>query len=185
MDKRLLRKKILEQRNALSEDEIKIYSRRIRKRLCDQAAFLSADVVLSYAPYGSEVDVSQITHHNMYLPRVTDAKEGKMEFYNLTPDAVLEMGYKGIFEPVSNIKFVPEMFEGSVLIILPGVVFDKKGNRIGYGKGFYDRYLKRLSENNQNVTKIAVAFECQILDSIDGDVHDVPYDVLISPDNVY
>lgn len=185
MDKSLVRKKVLEKRNSLPAEDRRRYSEYITDSLLKLPAILEADVVLSYAPYGSEVDISGIKHKNMYLPVVTDATVSRMEFYKVNEETHLKSGYKGIMEPVGNVCFEPVGFVGKIAVILPGVAFDRKGNRIGYGKGFYDKYLTRLKENNCKVTKIAVAFNVQLLDEITADIHDIPYDYLVSENAVY
>jgi 5-formyltetrahydrofolate cyclo-ligase len=65
--------------------------------------------------------------------------------------------------------------------VVPGTAFDKKLNRVGYGKGFYDRFLNSV---NAGLT-VGFAFECQLFETIDCEPHDVPADILITENNIY
>ena len=67
------------------------------------------------------------------------------------------------------------------LVIIPGIVLDKKGHRIGYGHGYYDRFLKTL---NKDVKKIGLAFELQVVDEIPEEEHDVPVDIVVTEKRV-
>ena len=80
-------------------------------------------------------------------------------------------------EPYTR-EFNPDKLD---LVIVPGIVFDKKGHRIGYGYGYYDRFLKLLGKN---VKKIGFAFEFQLVDKIPEEQHDVPMDVVITEKRV-
>ncbi len=86
----------------------------------------------------------------------------------------LSIGSYGILEPRTE-KIRKTRVEDIDLIIVPGVAFDKKGNRIGHGKGYYDRLLDKT-----NATKIGLAFEFQLLKEIPTDKHDLPIDILIT-----
>ena len=108
-----------------------------------------------------------------------------MKFYQIFSILELEEGYCGIKEPKveSSRMFQPKKDE-RIFILLPGVVFDKEGGRIGYGKGFYDRFLQKLERmiSKENFYKVAVAFCCQIVDNgrIIREKHDILPDYVIT-----
>ena len=107
------------------------------------------------------------------LPRVTG--EGTMEFYEIRGLADLHEGYRGIMEP-SGDEPVDPAADSPDLIFVPGVAFDHRGYRLGYGKGFYDRYLARIPQ----VYSVGLAFPCQIVDEIPAHSHDIPVNTVIS-----
>ena len=102
-----------------------------------------------------------------------------MEHYLLTDTLKIKENKWGIPEPVSGIKIPEKDLE---VIFVPLLVFDQKGHRIGYGKGFYDRFLAKCPENS---IKIGVSFLKQSSESIEVLPTDVPLDYCITPDKVY
>ena len=100
-----------------------------------------------------------------------------MEFYYVQRIDDLEKGYSGIWEPVTKKKAKGD----SVLVLLPGSAFDRNRNRIGYGKGFYDKYLIK----HQQYRTLALAFEFQVVDSIPTDSYDMRPDGIITEENYY
>ena len=91
----------------------------------------------------------------------------------------LKKGYMGIEEPCPVKENLIDTDDG--IIIVPGVAFDINGNRTGYGKGYYDRYLSKHS----NLIKIGAAFSLQVVDSIDADEFDIPLDYIVTENNIY
>ena len=92
----------------------------------------------------------------------------------------LKAGFEGVPEPVETAP--SSVYDDQVeLVITPGVAFDKKGNRLGMGKGYYDRYF----QNNSSPVKIALAYEEQILDHIPKDPYDVSIDLIVTDQNLY
>ena len=87
-------------------------------------------------------------------------------------------GMYGIQEPSpeSRIIMTPDMFD---LVIVPGVAFDKKGRRIGLGKGYYDRFLELTS-----AFRLALAFDCQLLENVPSELHDIPMDAILSESGI-
>ena len=78
--------------------------------------------------------------------------------------------------PESRIIMTPDMFD---LVIVPGVAFDKKGRRIGQGKGYYDRFLELTS-----AFRLALAFDCQLLENVPSELHDIPMDAILSESGI-
>ena len=148
MTKKEMRKKMLFLRDSLSEKERKEKSGEIAKRLFTLEEFQKADVVLSYQSFRSEVETTEINRKiresgkALYLPK-TYADRKEMAFYRVYSDADLIPGYQGILEPQEKEPFTEKLVSlkpEKVLMLMPGAAFDDKGNRIGYGGGYYRRW---------------------------------------------
>lgn len=218
LSKKELRKQILQIRDTLTPEQRKSKSTEISKRVIAQKAFQEADTILLFASYKSEVETKDIflaarkAGKKVYYPKV-NGKE--MEFYLVEQEADLLEGYRGILEPkastdkqylyekilgVSELKENENAFvskQGTkICVIMPGAVFDKEGNRIGYGGGFYDKYLTKLEhavekkcslEEGTYITKIAIAFSCQVVETgnIVCETHDVKPDYIITEEYMF
>ena len=156
-----IRKEFLTVRNSLSKEKQILSNKRIRDRLCSLPQYLTAENILIYANYQSEVSTRDIIldsfsrNKKVYCPKVL--APGEMEFYRITSLDEIRNGYKNIPEPF----FLTFPYAGEnlskTLVVMPLVAFDDTGNRLGYGGGFYDRYLEKYPR----IQKIALAFECQ------------------------
>ena len=186
--KKDLRKEILAQRNALLQQERIAKSEQIASKVIAMKAFAQSEVVLLYAPIKSEVDTQGIfleakrLGKEIYYPRVLGEQ---MEFYRIEEDTEYDTSAYGIREPKpeSAKAYVPDK-DDTVLVVMPGAVFDRDGNRIGYGGGYYDKYLQKLGAvvSNEKICKLAVAYECQMVASgrIVCEPHDVKVDYVIT-----
>lgn len=184
MDKRSIRQAVLVRREQIPNAERIWMSEQITKKVRMQDSYRAAEDVLCFVSYGSEVVTDALMEQalregkRVYVPRVTDAGSGRMEFVRISGLQELTEGYKGIREPASGDVYAPDCTR-QALMILPGVAFDLQGHRIGYGGGFYDRYLERIHKICPMKT-IAIGFQIQIVDWIEPGEYDVPYDVLIT-----
>ncbi|MBR4027055.1 MAG: 5-formyltetrahydrofolate cyclo-ligase [Lachnospiraceae bacterium] len=190
--KKELRKEVLKIRDALSLLERKEKSQEITKKVTSFSSFCNSDKVLLFASYKSEVETKQMIEQafvmgkHVYLPKV---KGEIMEFYRVFPDMKLKDGYFGIQEPKEDIslKLIPQK-EENIFVLLPGAVFDEEGGRIGYGKGFYDKFLQELEQqvHRNNICKMAVAFECQIVEKgrIIREEHDILPNVIVTEERM-
>ena len=175
-EKRKLRRQILALRDAMPMAGREEKSRRILETLVSLSLYKEANTILTYVNYQSEVNTTDLVNRaltdgkQVFAPRVSGET---MEFYQMTEMKDLQKGYKGIREPVSGRLFDAEADTGHTLMLMPGAVFDEKCHRIGYGKGFYDRYLKCISETGIFVHTLALCFECQVLSEIPAEKHDV------------
>ncbi|MBQ5673987.1 MAG: 5-formyltetrahydrofolate cyclo-ligase [Lachnospiraceae bacterium] len=179
--KRNLRKEYLSIRNGMSEDEILAMSHDIMESVVSSYDFLQAKHVLVYASYGSEVNTTGMIAYafllkkRVYCPKVIE--EGVMEFYEIHSLDDLKPGYKGIPEPTDGNQTPFVQTEGEkAIVLMPGVCFDEKGHRIGYGKGFYDQYLSK----KDNMIKMALAYDNQIAENIPSGEMDISYDFLVT-----
>lgn len=177
-----LRKKYLKIRDEMPYEERLSDSHDIMESVVSSFDFLSAKNILIYASTGSEVITKGIMEYafmlkkKVFCPTVTS--ENEMDFYEIHAWDDLKEGYKGILEPAIHKENMFSVYtEEKTLVLLPGVCFDEKGHRIGYGKGFYDRYLIRFPSG----IKMALCYECQIEDEIPFEENDILYDLLVTP----
>lgn len=197
MVKSKIRKEVLKRREALDEKSRAIASLKLAERIIGHQWFYRSDTLLIFASYGSEIDTTEIilealrTGKKVYVPKV----EGDMmNFYRIRSMDYLRPGYKGIPEPVAQAVIAAdnadehgkrmELYEyvaeemPHTLMIMPGVAFDPFRNRIGYGKGFYDRYLADKQE--LKLRTIAVGFQCQEVEEVPVEESDIkPYQVIL------
>ena len=160
-EKQAIRKQIFAARKAYTDQQIEDLSCMITKRVAALPEFCQAERIMAYADYNHEVMTGFLIEEawksgkEVAVPKVV----GKdMVFYKLTDFKQLAPGYFGIPEPSQGEIVHWEQ----ALMIMPGVAFDRKNNRVGYGGGFYDRFL----EKNPDILRVAVAFDFQILDQV-------------------
>ena len=155
-------------------------SRKIQDCVLTHPFFLESNNIYCYVDYRNEVGTKSIIRKAWELgKRVAVPKiEGEdMKFYYISDFSDLKEGYRGILEPESNFP----ANDTYALVIMPGVAFDRSRNRIGYGKGFYDKFMDKHPEYHT----IALAFESQMLDAIDAEKFDYRPEVLITEEKLY
>lgn len=183
-EKKRIRHEILKKRSELSMEERTKASLVITDRIIGHQWFYRADVLLAFVGYGSEIDTSGIINEaqrcgkKVYVPKICG---DEMHFYRIYDHDGLERGYKGIPEPSGlSERYVYDPENAGcerTLLLMPGVAFDMERNRIGYGKGFYDRFLQDKEE--LRLHSIAIGFSCQIVDNIPSGEHDMkPYQII-------
>lgn len=174
MDKKSLRKEMLTKRANLTDSIRQTSEVLLQEKLFGHLWFYSAKNLLIYASYGSEMDTHAIINEafrqskNVYVPKVL-GKE--MEFYQIKSLDDLQEGFKGIPEPkdtAQRFQAIPER-EQDTLVIMPGVAFDCFRNRLGYGGGYYDRYLA----DKPYLRTIAIGYACQMTEKIEVEPTDI------------
>lgn len=178
MPKAMLRKALLARRLALSADEKSVADEAIQDTLLALPEYEAAASIALYCAVNNEVSTDKAIDHTLlagkrlFLPAV----EGNaMLFRRVTSRDDLVNGRFGIRQPSAGCAAAdPEEIQ---LLVIPGVGFDLSGQRVGYGKGYYDRALHRL-EGNGNL--IALCYEFQLVDSLAGEQHDVNMDRIIT-----
>jgi 5-formyltetrahydrofolate cyclo-ligase len=169
---------MLERRNRLTCQEIAKRSNSIQEFVINSKEFLQAKVVGAYFALGSEVTTELIIERaktvgkKIALPRV---EEDNIIFYELSSIKFLIRGRFGIMEPppyghISDID----------ILVVPGIAFDKKGNRLGYGKGYYDRLL-----SGKRTFSIGLAYSFQLLENLPYDRYDKRLDAIASEDGLH
>lgn len=193
MNKKELRKAILARRDDLSLKERDEKSAQIVTSVLELEELKNANKILLYASMRSEVQTDDICYKakllgkEIYYPRV---QGNEMKFYSVDEGEAFEVSTFGVREPKMELakEFLPKE-EDMIFVLMPGVVFDQEGNRIGYGGGYYDKYLHWLEQmvESENICKVAVAYECQMVDEgkIDREVHDVRPDYIVTEHNTY
>ena len=171
-----IRKKIFAARKACTDQQVEAWSREITQRVIALPAFKRAERMMAYADYNHEVVTRYLIEEawkagkEVAVPKV----HGKdMIFYRLLDFNQLKPGYYGIPEPECGEAVDWE----DALMIMPGVAFDRENHRVGYGGGFYDRYLQKHS----GFTSAALAYEFQIADRIPRQEHDQTVDYIVTP----
>lgn len=160
---------------AHAAQEKKLKDEQISSRIENLAVFKKARQVLFYLPIHGEVNLQELfnrykSQKKFILPRVN--KEA-LDLMYVKDWSDTELGSFKLTEPKKHLeKALPKDID---LILVPGVVFGLDGNRIGYGKGFYDRLLKKTT-----CQKIGVAYEFQIVENIPGEEHDVQMDMIVT-----
>ncbi|MBO5227406.1 MAG: 5-formyltetrahydrofolate cyclo-ligase [Lachnospiraceae bacterium] len=175
-DKITLRKQILSMRKGLTSKQIKEKSVRVIENIIVTAEYKNATCIYAYMPAKGEVDVTSLIEEAWHdgkkvaVPKVIDKD---MIFYYIKSFDDLESGYFGILEPKEGLEAAACE---NALLIIPGVAFDKEGHRIGYGGGFYDRYL----EEHAGHFVMAPAYDFQVVDRIVVEEHDIGVDMVVS-----
>jgi 5-formyltetrahydrofolate cyclo-ligase len=169
-----IRKEMLEKRQALALSLRLLKEEQIKENVL--MAIGNAKRIGIYCSTRGEVDTYGLMEHwfwdkdiSIYTPKVT---EETMDFFKISSFKDLALGSFGILEPQTDHRIAPDELD---VIIIPIVAFDKNKHRIGYGKGYYDRYLKLTSAR-----KIGIAFSFQEVDEILVDPFDVDCDIVIT-----
>lgn len=170
----------MEKRDSVDVEIKRAWDKSIYDNLVNSEVYKNAKVIFSFVSFKSEVDTHQIIKHALNekkilcIPKI-DSKEKGIEIYKINSLSELIIGYHKILEPPAN---APRVDSSTIdLILMPGVAFDLHGGRIGYGAGFYDRFL---SEMDKKVSKIALAYHFQLLENIPMEQHDVRIDGIIT-----
>lgn len=181
-EKDLIRKQMKQLRADMTRTERFEKSMQIFEQLITVPEFKRADRIYTYVSMDNEIDTIMLIDYSLslekrvFVPRVS----GKdMEFYEISDISELNPGYRGIYEPDINGK-EPD-YSRTGFMCMPGLAFDRSYNRIGYGGGFYDRYL---SVENK-LYKAALAYEAQLLESIPAQDGDVRPDMIVTEESIY
>ena len=190
--KRKIRQEFLKKRNNLSRDEIKSKSEKIEKELFSLPEFQRAKTVMFYVSFRSEVETEKMTRNALKLkkkiviPVVHGEKIVVSEIKNLKKE--LTKGSFGIKEPKKEFRRRVNQKEID-LVVVPGVVFGKRGGRLGYGRGYYDRFLRsksirsRMSRSRQ-CALIGLAFDLQIARKIPLVKGDMKVDKIVTESGI-
>ncbi|WP_160683452.1 5-formyltetrahydrofolate cyclo-ligase [Clostridium sp. C2-6-12] len=183
-DKKILRKEVLEKRNNLDLDKKEEMDKEILKKFYETQYYREAKKIFIYISYASEINTKKIINKalkdnkKIYVPR-TEFKTRNMDAVEITSLDNLVQSTYGILEPSIEAPYIdPNELD---LIVVPGVAFDRKGGRMGYGAGFYDRYFKKIKKENKNkIVKLALAYDLQMLDKVPMSEQDVPVDYILT-----
>lgn len=187
ISKEKVRRGALETRDALAEEWRLETSRIIVEKLLASEWYRQSEILLTYCSIRSEVDTRELNERiqadgkRLFLPRTND-REKTMCFYQVEDLKKLKKGNFGVPEPRGSEALEQGMESGAfykekILMVMPGVAFDKKGYRLGYGGGFYDRYLQRYGTM---LTSVMIAFAEQEVLIIPAETCDVKPEHIIT-----
>ena len=171
-----IREKMKNTRNNLSKEQIKIKSNIIINTLKDKLAS-NYKIYFIYYDFNNEVCTKHLINYllennkKVFLPKII---EDEMYAVPFDKQSTLSLNKFKIYEPNGS----PQKINNFVCI-MPLLAVDTKGNRIGFGKGYYDKFLK-----NKNCLKIGLCYDFQILDNIVTENHDIPIDIIISESRI-
>ncbi len=189
MNKKDIRKLFREKRDMLSGDETEQRSEEICKRILELPEYEEADAVLCYMAFRNEVNLKNVmltawlSGKKVFLPRM-DGKE--MEFFLVKEEDRLILNDTGIEEPDRSAGVLSEyIYPGQkLLMIVPGVVFDRYGYRLGYGGGYYDRYLA-ANRDRYEIKTAAAAFSIQLYEGrLPVEEFDAAVDMVVTEESV-
>ena len=175
MNKKELRKQIREQKRAMTEAEIVQRSEKLGELFIASEAYRNARTIYGYLPYNQEVrTVAMLEQALKDGKRVAVPKcyGDEMRFIFMDDLSKVEKGYAGIPEPIAD---EPIADDETALVLMPGMAFDPQGHRIGYGGGFYDKFLAREPHH----PTLALCYEFQMLPCLEVEEYDIPVDVVI------
>lgn len=175
MDKAALRRQIREQKRAMTEEQIEAAGARLAELFAATEQYRNAKTIYGYLPYNQEVRTVPMLERAL--------KEGKrvavpkvygdeMKFIYMTDLSQIEKGYAGIPEPIDD---EPVADDPAALVLMPGLAFTEKGDRMGYGGGFYDKFL--AAEPGHPTVALCYAF--QVLEQLPTEQYDIPVDLVL------
>ena len=175
MDKKELRASIRARKRAMTEEEIVSRSEKLAELFYASEAYQNAKTIYGYLPYNQEVRTVPMLEQalkdgkQVAVPKVYG---DEMKFILMEDLSAVEKGYAGIPEPVAD---GPVADDPTALVLMPGLAFDKSGRRIGYGGGFYDRFLAAEPGH----PTLALCYDFQMLPELETEEFDIPVDTVI------
>ena len=175
MDKQTLRRQIRELKRAMTEEQIVSASCRLGEKFAASELYKKARTIYGYLPYNQEVRTVPLLEQALRDGKrvaVPKCYGDEMRFIYLDDFNGIEKGYAGIPEPVAD---GPVADDPTALVLMPGMAFDKEGHRIGYGGGFYDRFLAE----EPNHPTLALCYDFQMLEHLETEEFDIPVDQVL------
>ena len=175
MDKKQLRSAVRLQKQAMTKAEIEEKSQKLAQAFFATEHYQQAKTIYGYLPYNQEVRTVPILEQairdgkRVAVPRICGTE---MWFFYMDDFSLAEEGYRGIPEPPADAQ---KATDETALVLMPGVAFDLQGNRIGYGGGFYDRFLQ-LEPNHHTV---ALCYDFQVFPQLQTQEFDIPVDQVL------
>lgn len=175
MYKKELRSCIRQQKRAMTEAQIEEKSRVLAEKFVASPLYREAKTIYGYLPYNQEVRTTPMLRQalrdgkQVAVPKVYG---DEMKFIYMTDLSQVKPGYAGIPEPVAD---TPVADDPTALVLMPGLAFDAQGHRIGYGGGFYDKFL----EQEPGHPTLALCYDFQMLAHVETEEHDIPVDCVI------
>ncbi len=185
-----LRREARKRRDELSAPDVSQKGEEITRRLLELDEFVNAGTIMCYLSIGNEVPTWDLARYILNagkvltVPKIT-APAGESKRMIACKITDLESGLKpgsfGIMEPADE-SLQPVPIPDIDLVIVPGLLFDRRGFRIGYGGGFYDSFLRN---KGAGCTSVGICYELQLVPELPAEEHDVPVDIVITESAVY
>lgn len=175
MNKQELRRTIRERKRAMTEEEIVERSNALAEKFYNTPAYQAASTIYGYLPYNQEVRTVPMLQRalddgkRVAVPKVYG---DEMRFIYLEDLTQVSKGYAGIPEPIAD---APVAEDKQALVLMPGLAFDPQGHRIGYGGGFYDKFLAKEPHH----PTLALCYEFQMQAHLDTEEFDIPVDTVL------
>lgn len=177
--KKTLRKKFISERNSLASDYKNSSTDTIFATLEEQNFFESSEKIFIYVGFGSEITTETfikkwINKKQIFVPKI---ENGKMNLIRLKSWDELAPGHFGVLEPTSS-----DYYEGKIdLVVTPSILFDNNGYRLGYGKGYYDKYF---SSREYDIS-VGLSYHKLLQDNVPKEDHDIKVDVIITEEKIF
>jgi 5-formyltetrahydrofolate cyclo-ligase len=182
-EKKQIREKMKARLQRLTEEEKRAYDKQIAERLYELSLWKRSKTIGITVSKGKEVDTKSIIERAWYegktvsVPKCDPATK-TMVFRKIQSFFQLESVYYGLWEPIE--KLTDEVKGSNIdIMIVPGICFSKDGYRIGYGGGYYDRYLQHAS-----IPTVSLAYSFQVIESLPVEKHDIPVQMIITNEGV-
>ena len=181
MNKKDLRKEMLKKRSNLSAEIREEYSKTVASSLYENEDYKKAEIIMAFLSFGSELDTRYLIEDSIAKGKIVvipvmvpETKELKIS--RILDYSELEIGHYNILTPKKEfLRFLdPKTID---LILVPGLIFARDGYRVGYGGGYYDRFLAGI---DKRVPKIAIGFDMQLVDTVPTDHYDIPVDYILT-----
>ena len=183
LEKNKIRQEILKKRNNLSTEEVEKKSDLIIQNL--EKFIKNAENIMIFMDMKNEVKITKLMklypEKSFFIPKITDSKNREMKInkYNENELVLHKFGY---YESSSSDFYNENILD---IVIVPAVVFDLEKNRIGFGGGYYDTFLKKIRGGNKKVLFIGICYDFQIIEKVPAEEHDVVLDFVVSESRIF
>ena len=178
-----IRRQILEKRNNLSSKEVDKKSELIIENLTPYLK--NAQNIMIFMDMKNEVRITKLMEFypkkSFFIPKITDSKNREMKI-NKYEENELVLHKFGYYESYSSDFYNENILD---IVIVPAVVFDLEKNRIGFGGGYYDTFLKKIRGENKKVLFIGICYDFQIIEKVPSEEHDVVLDFVVSESRIF
>lgn len=188
MEKSVLRKEMKMLRKAVDENERIERDKKIFENLIKLDSFKRSNWFYVYVSYGTEADTKNLIRYLFELKKerkihvaVPKVLGDEMEFFEINSFSELEKGCMGILEPTTDNKVKPE----NAFMVLPGLAFDTEHKRLGYGGGFYDKYLSKYGADRFVKVAVCYDFQMQTKGAIESEKNDIEVDMIVTDKAYY
>ena len=183
LEKDKIRKEILEKRNNLSTEEVEKKSDLIIQNL--EKFIKNVENIMIFMDMKNEVRITKLMklypEKSFFIPKITDSKNREMKINKYEGNELVLQKF-GYYESSSSDFYNENILD---IVIVPAVVFDFEKNRIGFGGGYYDTFLKKIREKNKKVLFIGICYDFQIIEKVPAEEHDVVLDFVVSESRIF